>query len=96
MRRTWLLRLVAAALVLFFLGLAIASQGEDTERIDWSFRPGWLALSLLMLGSVQPLQAELWRPLLRRLARRFRRGAASQSGTSRCSAATSRLARWWP
>ncbi len=56
-----------AVVVAACLGFALASQWSSPPDIEWRFRPGWLALSLLCLLAFQWLHIELWRGMLHSL-----------------------------
>jgi len=49
------------------LGFALASQWSSLPDIEWRFRPGWLALSVVCLLAFQWLHIELWRGMLHSL-----------------------------
>jgi uncharacterized membrane protein YbhN (UPF0104 family) len=54
----------AVALIVAFLAVTIISQTNALPSIDWSFSPGWLLLSLVLLVAFQGAHAELWRRIL--------------------------------
>jgi len=56
-----------AVLVAGSLGFALASQWSSLPDIEWRFRPGWLALSVLCLLAFQWMHIELWRGMLHSL-----------------------------
>ena len=56
-----------AVVVAACLGFALASQWSSLPDLEWRFRPGWLALSLLCLLAFQWLHIELWRGMLHSL-----------------------------
>lgn len=63
-RQRWAL-IAGAVVTVAFLAVAIATQwGSVPDDVDWSFAPGWLALSLVLLAGFHVLNAEIWRALL--------------------------------
>ena len=58
------LRVVVVLLVLGSLGIAIASEADRIDEIDWSFSPGWLALCLVALIAFEATHIELWRLIM--------------------------------
>lgn len=69
-RGPWRGRALVAALAVLVagsLGFALASQWSSLPDIEWRFRPGWLALSVLCLLAFQWMHIELWRGILHSL-----------------------------
>lgn len=55
------------ALVLAFLAFFLISQWSKLPNYDWRFRPGWIAVSFVLVLSFYALQPQLWRLILRAL-----------------------------
>lgn len=79
-----------AVLVAASLGLVLAKQWSSLPVIEWRFRPGWLALSLLCLLAFQWMHIELWRGMLHSL------GATLPRWKARSIWSTTLLARYVP
>ena len=63
------LRIVVVLLIVGSLGLAVASEADRIDEIDWRFSPGWLALCLLALIAFEATHIELWRLIMHWLGR---------------------------
>ncbi len=58
------LRIAVVVLVVASLGLAVASEADRIDEIDWRFSPGWLGLCLLALIAFEATHIELWRLIM--------------------------------
>ena len=63
------LRIGVVALVIACLGVAVASEADRIDEIDWRFSPGWLGLCLLALIAFEATHIELWRLIMHWLGR---------------------------
>lgn len=65
-RLRWAGQLLLAALLVWFVGRALAGQWESLQRADLTVAPhaGWLALAVLAAAGTFLLQAESWRQAL--------------------------------
>jgi hypothetical protein len=66
------LRIVVVVLVLASLGIAIASEADRIDEIDWRFSPGWLGLCLVALIAFEATHIELWRLIMHWLGQDIR------------------------
>lgn len=88
-RIPWAL-LAGAGLTVACLAVAIVVQWDRLPDYEWSFTPGWLALSLVLLLIFHALNAELWRGLLAEL------GGTLPAARARAIWGTTMLARYVP
>jgi hypothetical protein len=76
----WIVQGGAAAIVIAFLGRALARHWADFRSLDLhiDLRPGWLALSVLAVFATYALQVWSWTRVLRGWGQRLRFGTAAR------------------
>ena len=84
------LRIGVVVLVVACLGVAIASEADRIDEIDWRFSPGWLGLCLLALIAFEATHIELWRLIMHWL------GHEMNAPRARAIWSTTLLARYVP
>jgi hypothetical protein len=63
------LRIAVVLLVLVSLGVAVVSEADRIDEVNWRFSPGWLGLCLLALIAFEATHIQLWRLIMHWLGR---------------------------